>query len=198
MLIRKCAFCNGEIQVDLPYSKKYVYYKPKNKWYHADCFTAVTTPRILNGDWFHKTELCVKQEVPKDNIDKLFKKHYGVSYIPKYIYIKLDSIYKGTLKGLAQPIPPIELLDILERKQDYIDKCLSSKGITDVPAINYALAVAIGSYKSYKEWLAKCAAEQEIAKQEAENRQGYSYKLKGYVPPNEPEKENTFIDLDEE
>lgn len=196
MLIRRCSKCGREIQISLPYSSTYVYYQ--RKWLCADCFTAITTPRVLKNDWFNKTKEFVLQEVSKDNIDHLFKTHYKLNLIPKYIYIKLDSIYKGSFKGIAQPIPPHELLDILERKMEYLDKNAANKNLSGIPRVNYDLAVAVGSYNSYKEWIASLKAEQEVAKQEAEDRQGYSYKLKGYVPPNKPEKENMFIDLDEE
>lgn len=196
MLIRHCAICGREIQVSLPYSNNYVHYQ--NKWLCTDCFTATTTPRVLKNDWFKKTKAYVVQEVSKDRLYNYFIKHYNLSSVPSYVFKRLDAIYKGTDKGLAQPIPPNELLDIIERKENYIDSCLRKKGITGIPMINYALTVACGSYKSYKEWRASLLAEQEIARQQAEDRQGYSYTLKGYVPPSQPEKENTFIDLDEE
>lgn len=196
MLIRHCAKCRREIEVSLPYSFNYVYYQ--KKWYCTDCFTAITTPRVLKNNWFDKTKEYVLQEVSKDNIDKLFKSHYDVSLIPKYIYIKLDQIYKGVYKGLAQPIPPHELFDILERKMEYLDKNAIKKNLSGISRIDYDLAVAIGSYKSYKEWQASIKAEQEQAKQEAEERQGHHYKLRGYVPPSEPEADNMFISLCED
>ena len=193
MLIRHCANCGEEIKVSLPYSSKYVYYQ--KKWYCTDCFTAMTTPRILKNNWFEKTKEYVLQEVSKDNLFKYFVKHYNLSSIPPYIFKRLDAIYKGTDKGLAQPIPPNELFDIITRRESYIDFCIRKKEITGAARINYALSVACGEYKSYKEWQSSLKAEQEQAKQEAEERQGYHYKLRGYVPPSEPEADNMFISL---
>lgn len=200
MLIRKCASCGREIQVSLPYSYKYVYYGTPRRWYCADCFAGISASHIIRGDWHKKTEAFVLQEVSKDNIDRLFKTHYNLSLVPQYIYVKLDSIYKGTYKGIAQPIPPHELLDILERKQNYIDKQLAIKGLKDTPAVNYALAVAVGSYKSYKEWLAKCAAEKEQAKLKEKERSATPWEfrsLHGYVPPeeNDSSKDDDYVDL---
>lgn len=195
MLTRYCKACGREIKVSLPYDPTaYVYYQ--KKWYCTDCFTAMTTPRILKNNWFEKTKEFVLQEVSKDNLCQYFMKHYEISKIPNKIFIRLDAIYKGTDKGLAQPIPPHELLDIVERKENYIDSCLRKKGVTGVPMINYALTVACGSYKSYKEWQASVKAKQEQAKQEAEERQGYHYKLRGYVPSDESDCENMIIALD--
>ena len=199
MLVKHCALCGREIQVSLPYSSDYVYYKPQRKWYHADCFTVVTTPRVLKGDWFAKTKEYVLQEVSKDDLYNYFVSHYQASNVPKRVFIRLDSIYKGTAKGLAQPIPPHELLDMLERKESYIDKQFIKKNITDsTTKINYALTTVCGSYNSYKEWKAGLEAERIASEHSAKDRQGYSYKLRGYTPPSQPEPENNFIDLDEE
>ena len=197
MLIRHCALCGREIKPSLPYSPTYVYYQ--KKWYCTDCFTTITTPRVLKNDWFEKTKIFVTQEVSKDNLYNYFIKHYHLSYVPQYIFKRLDEIYKGTYKGLAQPIPPHELLDIIERKENTIDSWIRQKNIkNDTSKITAALTIACNSYKSYKEWQSRIRAEQEEAKEDARERQGHSYKLKGYVPPNEPEKENMFIDFDDE
>lgn len=194
MLLRRCAVCGGEIRVDLPYKPSYVYYR--KKWYCSECFAATTTPRVLNSNWFAKTRTFVLQEVSKDNLYHYFINHYNLSSIPPFIFKRLDAIYNGTYKGLAQPIPPNELLDIIQRKEDYIDRCLARKNIVGTPSISYALTVACGEYKSYKEWQSSLKAQQEQAKQEAQDRQGYSYTLKGYSV--QPSADNNFIDLDEE
>ena len=198
MLIRKCAKCGREIQVSLPYSFKYVYYK--NKWYCTDCFTAITTPRILKNGWFDKTSAYVLQEVSKDDIDRYFKHHYNLSCVPSYIYIKLDSIYKGKYKGLACPIPPDELLDILLRKQNYIDGCLNYKSIDGVGKINYALAVAVGSYDSYKRWKEKNKAEQEKLKKQIEDSKIWKdiFTPNGHVASKDQQEEVNFSEMFDE
>ena len=204
MLIRRCALCGREIQVSLPYDSTYVYYKTKQKWYHADCFTAVTTPRVLKGDWFNKTKAFVIQEVSKDNLYRYFVKHYYADYVPPYVFKRLDAIYTGKEKGLAQPIPPEELLDIIERKEAYLDKQFIKKGITDsTTKIKYALTTACGAYKSYKEWKAGLEAEQAAAKQASADRQySNAYQRLSSVqsaqPTQQVEDDNTFIDFDEE
>ena len=94
MLTRKCSVCGKSIEVSLPYSKQYIYRKPK--WYHLDCFTATTTPRTHTGDWITKTADFVRSEVSKDNICQLFYSHYNISCISTRLFKKLDEIYKGT------------------------------------------------------------------------------------------------------
>jgi len=200
MLIRHCALCNKEIQVSLPYDNSYVYYKTKRKWYHADCFIAVATDRILNGGWFGKTKDYVLQEVSKDNLYKFFVKHFQAEYVPPYIFKRLENIYSGCEKGLTQPIPPHELLDIIERKESYLDKQFIRKGITDsTTKINYALTTACGSYKSYKEWRAGIEAEQEAVKQsKADQQYSAAFNRMTKTRSTESKKESMFIDLDDD
>ena len=196
MLTRKCARCGETIELHLPYSKSYVYYKTKGKWYHLDCFVDSTSSRVNIKEWVDKTEAFVLSEVSKDKICQLFFHHYDVSSIPVYIFKKLNEIYNGTYKGLAQPIPPHELYDILIRKIDYLDRNAVQKNLDGVSRINYDLAVAMGSYKSYKEWLTKVKAEQ-VTTQEAKRNAAYSElsKPRGYVQPDEPREE--LIDYEE-
>jgi hypothetical protein len=200
MLIRHCALCNKEIQVSLPYDNSYVYYKTKRKWYHADCFTAIATDRIINGGWFGKTKDFVLQEVSKDNLYRFFVKHYQADYIPPNVWKRINGIYNGTEKGLAQPIPPHELLDIIERKESYLDKQFVRKGITDsTQKINYALTTACGSYKSYKEWRAGLEAEQAAAVQaEADRQYSAAFTRMTKHHPTESAKEDMFIDLEDD
>ena len=197
MLKRKCALCGKEIQLTLPYSKKYIYYATKKKWYHLDCFTVVTTPRTHVGDWISKTSDFVRSEVSKDNICQLFYKHYNITCISSRLFKKLDQIYNGTYKGLAQPIPPHELYDILVRKMDYLDKNAHYKGLDGEQRANYDLAVAMNSYGSYKSWLTKIEAQQAENDEELKRRRQNPdlYKLRGYVPSQKPKEE--VIDFDE-
>lgn len=195
MITRKCSVCGKPIEVSLPYSKQYIYRKPK--WYHLDCFTASTTPRTHTGDWIAKTANFVRSEVSKDNICQLFYNHYNISCISTRLFKKLDEIYKGTYKGLAQPIPPHELYDILLRKMDYLDKNAVKKSLDGEQRANYDLAVAMGSYGSYKAWLTKIEAQQTENDEEIKRRKAdpNKYKLRGYVPSQEQKEE--FIDYEE-
>lgn len=152
MIKRKCALCGGDIEVSLPYSRQYVYYKTKAKWYHIDCFTVVTTPRIKCSDWLDKTQEFVTTEVSKDNISRMIQNHYKVTLVPKYIYIKLDSIYKGVYKGLAVPIPPEDLYEMFQRKMPYLDKMATKKKLSGVSRFNYDLAIIINKYDSFLKW----------------------------------------------
>ena len=92
------------------------------------------------------------------------------------------------------------LLDIIERKESYLDKQFIRKGITDsTQKINYALTTACGSYKSYKEWKAGIEAEQAAAAQAETDRQysaAFTRTTKNH--PTESAKEDMFIDLEDD
>ena len=186
MLVRRCSMCGREIQLSLPYSNRYVRYN--DKWYCADCFCAATNPKV---DWFGRTREYVTKEVSKDNIYLYFVNNFHMCNVPKSVFSLLEDIYKGKKKGLAQPISPYELYDILEQKKDYILGRIRFLGIErDMAKINYALSVACGSYGEYKEHIAQVQNEQVQAK----TSDNYIPPLRGYIPPNEPEKENLFIE----
>lgn len=197
MLTRKCAYCGEKITLSLPYSEQYIQYQ--SKWYHIDCFKTLLSSksRIDISYWINKTRNIIVDSVSKDKIDTLFKTHYNVSVVPKYIYIKLDSIYKGTYRGLAQPIPPEELLDILLRKMEYLDKNAAQKKIEGIKRINYDLVIAMSSYKSYKAWLTKIQSEQELKEEDVKRTAVFSemFKPKGYVQQEAPQEQ--LIDYEE-
>ena len=160
----------------------------------------VTTGSVLKGDWFGKTKDFVLQEVSKDDLYRFFVKHYQADYIPPNVWKRINGIYNGTERGLAQPIPPHELLDIIERKESYLDKQFIRKGITDsTQKINYALTTACGSYKSYKEWKAGLEAEQAaVAQAEADRQYSAAFTRMTKHHPAESAKEDMFIDLEDD
>lgn len=198
MFTRKCARCGEKIEISLPYTESYIYYKAKGKWYHLNCFNETVSSKVNIKNWIDKTSEFVLSEVSKDDLCQLFYKHYDVCAIPVRIFRKLDEIYKGTYKGLAQPIPPNELLDIIKQKDDYLFQQFRLKGIEDVHRIDYALAVAMNSYKSYKAWRTRVEAEQAEAKekQKQATENPYKYKLWGYVEDLTKPKEE-IIDYEE-
>lgn len=197
MLTRKCALCGETIELSLPYYGKYVYYKTKSKWYHLDCFTVATTPRINIKDWLDKTEAIVRTEVSKDKIYLLFTKHYNISYISSGIFKKLDEIYKGTYKGLAQPISPEELYDILVRKDKYIQSMFIKRGVEDTGKIHYALAVAMSSYKEYKERMDRIKAEQDEQEVLRKQSSDFSRVFNVITKPITTESQEESIDYEE-
>jgi hypothetical protein len=99
----------------------------------------------------------VEQIKAKDDIYNFMLNNYEVSFIPKYVFIKLSSIYSGTYKGMSCGILPTELLDMWKRKINYLNKIANNnltKGnnMNPIQRINYDLSILINKYDSYKKW----------------------------------------------
>lgn len=138
--------------------------------------------------------------------DWLVKTYGGsVSLIPKSFYIKLDSVYKGTYKGLTQPVPPEDLFDMWTQKIDFLDKTNAwnaqhGKDIEGVARLNYDLAVILAKYDSYLKWKQKAALLEQKAEEAQVDSIDYEkiYSSSGQKSPNptDPEKDiDKILDL---
>lgn len=95
---------------------------------------------------------------------------YNVSFLPKYFFINLDKVYKGTYKNLNKPVPVEDLLDMWQQKMNYLNKVAEQnrhkgKNIEGIARINYDLAILLSKYDSYCEWKARKEAEKQELKQ---------------------------------
>lgn len=91
-------------------------------------------------------------------------KQYGISFAPKYFFVRLNQIYKGTYKGLDKPIPPEDLFDMWQRKWHYLEKVRvrnesRGKHIQGLDLIWYDLAILLSKYDSYLNWKIEHLAE---------------------------------------
>lgn len=82
---------------------------------------------------------------------------YGVTFLPDYFFIKMASIYNGTMKNLSKPVPAEDLLDMWRQKRTSLDKVAENnrkKGneMFGVGRINYDLAILLSKYDSYLKW----------------------------------------------
>lgn len=178
----KCAHCKGDVIISLPYSGESI--KKASKWYHTDCFKETLKPksRINVESLIEKTKPLVEEAYWKHWIYNLLVSHYRCAYVPDYIFVKLQSIYEGTHKGLAIPIPPEDLADMFNQQMDYLDKLAAAKGINGIPRFNYDLKVLMNKYDSYRNWKAQKNAEiqeQIEAAKESKKSIGYRY---DYIP----------------
>lgn len=104
-------------------------------------------------------------------------KQYGISFAPKYFFVRLNQIYKGTYKGLDKPIPPEDLFDMWQRKWHYLEKVRvrnesHGKHIQGLDLIWYDLAILLSKYDSYLNWkiehLAEIAEQMKMAERKKE------------------------------
>ena len=96
----------------------------------------------------------------KDKFFKYIQETYDISVIPKYTFIKLNSINKGEYKGLKEPISYEDLLLMFQKQYNNLNKLYQqniAKGnsFDNLGRFNYDLAVILAKYDSFKKWKLK-------------------------------------------
>jgi hypothetical protein len=118
------------------------------------------TNELING-LKEETEKHAFELMIKNHLYKYLQSHYEVVSLPTYIYQKMEDIFNGNWKDMSQPIPACHLLDMFLRRQSDLDKIYHKSKLDGVARINYDLAVLIGKYKGYLDWLGKSRQETE-------------------------------------
>ena len=108
----------------------------------------------------------------------------------------MASIFDGTYKGLKVPVPPEDLLDMLQQKQSYLEKQAIKKWGDNPPEpmsrINYDIAIVISRYDRYLAWRNEKEAEQKALEQQMQMQ----CKVVVQVPVvRQQSKNNTEIDI---
>ena len=106
-----------------------------------------------------------KEQIEKDKQDKKTRiqftdwlyKQYDISFLPKYFFINLDKVYKGTYKNLNKPVPVEDLWDMWRKKMSFLRKihefnARKGKKIEGVALITYDLAIILSKYDGYLKW----------------------------------------------
>ncbi len=106
-------------------------------------------------------------------------RQYEISFLPKYFFMNLDKVYKGTYKNLTKPVPVDDLWDMWQRKMPYLLKVYDKnkrmgKTMEGVSRINYDLAIVLSKYDSYLAW--KDQQFQALAQNENSSSQNIDYK----------------------
>lgn len=178
---RKCAICAGVVLVDKDNSQRAIQYK--KKFYHCNCFTELCDQKIANkrasavwadvrlhiDDLVKETMISQQNEIAKDEIYKFISKQYDISYIGSTIVCKLSSIYNGTLRGLAYPIEPVELLDEWKYYWDELCSIRHNKGIVGENAMNYDVAILLKRNAEYRKRKQSEQLAREIQRQQKES-----------------------------
>ena len=165
-MTRKCSICKELI--DLKDTNEDFFITPNNKVNHTHCYINEQTTRKRKQKTIEECQAYIdecrqadreiekKTNIKTELYEFLFDM-YDISYFPKYFYIKMDSVYKGTMKSLSKPVPPEDLLDMWRQKRNYLDKVAEQnrkKGneISGVNRVNYDLAILLSKYDSYLKW----------------------------------------------
>lgn len=178
---RKCAMCNGIIQIDKNNTNKAIQYK--NKFYHYDCFRKLCDEKIASprtskqwqevkqqiDDLVAQTTKEQADNVVRDELNRWIMARYNLSCMSKRLYEKLASVNNGTYNGLAYAISWVELLDEWKYYWDEICAVLSGKELVYEAAVNYSIAILLSKNAEYREMLKRREAEEAARKVEVRN-----------------------------
>jgi hypothetical protein len=142
----------------------------KNKYYHTQCYVQhlIQRKRMNENDakitmeiQLAKVKQDLKELQEKDRFYKWIMKYYDTS-LPSYYCTKITEIISGTYEKVNEPIPYIILLDIYEKMSIYLNKNASRKTFKNIgQRMNYDLAVVLGRYGDYKNYIERQKLEQE-------------------------------------
>ena len=181
---RICAICGNTIVIDENNSNRAIQYK--KKFYHFDCFETMCDQKIANkrkdvsDNWTHikstieelvdATTKEQKVQVVKDQLSRWLLERYMVSFLNSRVYMKLNDVYNGTLKGMAYPISPMELFDEWKYYWDELCAIRRNKAMTGEAALNYDLAILLSRNVEYRQTKEKEKIAMEIRKQQMEDK----------------------------
>ena len=168
-ITRKCSICKEPIYINDTNEDFFITLKNETKSYtHTNCYikkqtTKKRSPKTVEEcqeyieQCRQNTKVTEKKKTSKNELYEFLFNMYDISYFPQYFYIKMDSVYKGTMKNLSKPVPPEDLLDMWRQKRNYLDKVAKQnrkKGneISGVNRVNYDLAILLSKYDSYLKW----------------------------------------------
>ena len=168
-ITRKCSICKEPIYINDTNEDFFITLKNETKSYtHTNCYiekqtTKKRSPKTVKEcqeyieQCRQSTKAIEKKKSTKNELYEFLFDMYDISYFPQYFYIKMDSVYKGTMKNLNKPVPPEDLLDMWKQKRNYLDKVAEQnrkKGneISGVNRVNYDLAILLSKYDSYLKW----------------------------------------------
>lgn len=130
-----------------------------------------------------------KAQIEKDKLSESTRKQftdwlyqqYDISFLPKYFFINLDKVYKGTYKNLTKPVPVEDLFDMWKRKMPYLIEIHDKnkrhgKNMDGINRISYDLAILLAKYDSYLKWKEQMQLA-EIANAQLDFNIDYDYKL---------------------
>lgn len=168
---RKCDCCKGTICISKENIDDAIFYD--KKYYHRKCFIDICDKRANmkrvdvaeKWQWVQKNIESIQSEtksrlieaIHKEEINLFILEKYDLTIIPSSVWQKLGNIFSGTWMGMSVGIQPEELLDMWQRKIDYLNKVASQnvtkgKKMNSDQRINYDLSILINKYDGYKKW----------------------------------------------
>ena len=177
VIIRKCAKCKGEIEINKKNICNVLQFQ--DKYYHYDCFEAMATEKAQSNrgkpqmwqdaldriwDIEDETKKMLEQFCAKDDLNTWLLDNYDIVMIPTRFWQVVADLGVGKYKNKrCKPIPVKNLYDCWKWGQIHLDKIaannkLNHKGPTnDADRLRYDLAILITKYPSFLKYKSKMA-----------------------------------------
>ena len=173
-IVRKCQKCDGKnersINIDVD---DFIAIKNKNTtlYFHTQCYYLhlITKERMSEENALLEIQRIksvmtkeIEEQLYKDKLCYYIMNNYNISYLPKYFYIRLNEIVKGTYKNTNQPIQYSELYEMYSNQKliAKLGKIAIKNNIKDMQKrLYWDLAIIISEYDNYKKWKRKHISE---------------------------------------
>lgn len=202
---RKCFICKEDIDLNAERDNFFVEiseknHKTKRTFKHKECFIRYETGKKRYKKSLEECELHIKRcesnfqdfeknELEKENLFNFIFENYDITFLSARFYIKIASIFDGSMQNINKPIPPCDLLDMWQRKKNWLDRVSENnrkkgKEIIGEQRVLYDLSILLSKYDSYLEW----REQQKLA--QIEKEKSYSNKINYDFILNTPKNNN--------
>jgi len=163
---RKCQICDGknEQSINIDADDFVMIKKGKtSEYYHTQCYYIylITKKKMTEQESLLEIQR-IKSLMIEEIEDKKYREKlcelimclYNISFLPKYFFIRLSEINKGTYKNIKEAISNFELFEMYSNQKliAKLEKIAIKKGIEKDNRLYWDLAIILGEYENYKKW----------------------------------------------
>ena len=213
-MIRKCACCKGEIEIDKKNISNILHFQ--DKYYHLNCFELMAAekatskrgkPQVwqdaLDRIWEleAETKKMLEHFIAKDELNIWLLDHYDIVAVPSYFWQLVADLESGKYKNKkCKPVSIITLHSMWVWGQKHLDKIaannrLNRKGpINDNDRLRYDLAILLSHSNDYIKHITRTKEEAAELASKVENVKKFDYE-KIYRQSKQEKKQDNILDL---
>jgi len=162
---KKCSICKEFVSLEkdnVVWNKSYMHFDCLAQKEYGKKSNKLSLEQIIENIKIiqKENESHVQQTLLRERFYRWLQQSYSIVVIPKYFFVKIDSVITGEYKGLTIPIPLEDIFDMWKRKKNDLDRIAlnnTKKGnnIDSIGRLSYDLAIIINKYDSYLKWKAQ-------------------------------------------
>ena len=163
---RKCQICDGknEYSINIDADDFIMIKKGQaSEYYHTQCYYIylITKKKMTEQESLLEIQR-IKSLMIEEVEDKKYREKlcglimdlYNISFLPKYFFIRLSEINRGTYKNIKEAISNFELFEMYSNQKliAKLEKIAIKKDIKKDNRLYWDLAIILGEYENYKKW----------------------------------------------